>query len=136
MSVGVGMKGLEVAVTVGGLTLLGQVSKGITCNNEPLDTTDDAANGWRELLAKPGVKTIDLAINGTFKNLELLAAFTQDTSQMYEVVITYPDGLSTPSTLTFDAFMTDFEHTAESNTLHTYSASFQSSGEPTFVAAT
>ena len=39
MSVGIGIKGLEVVVTVGTVQLLGQTTKGLTCNNEALDTT-------------------------------------------------------------------------------------------------
>lgn len=132
MSVGIGIKGLEVAVAIGGLTLLGQTSKGITCNNEALDTTDDASDGWQERLALSGVKSIELSISGTFKNLELLAAFTQDTSQIYAVVVTYPDG----STLTMDMFMDSFSHTGESNQLNTFDASYSSSGAAVFVAGT
>ena len=132
MSVGIGMKGLEVEAVVGGLTLLGQTTKGITCNNEALDTTTDDSSGWQERLATPGVKSIEFAVSGTFQNLELLAAFVDDSSQIYVVAVTYPDG----SVLTMDMFLDSFSHTGESNGLHTYDASFSSSGVPVFVAGT
>ena len=65
------------------------------------------------------------------KNLELLSAFA-GTSQIFEVVNTYPDG----STLTTDYFMTSVSETGESNGLTTFDASFSSSGAAVFVAGT
>lgn len=129
MSVGIGIIGREVTITVGTLTLVGVNSKGFTFNNEPLDTTDDNSAGWQERLALSGVKNVEFTVSGLVKNLELVNAWS-GTSQIFEVVATYPDG----STLTFDAFMDSVAQTGESNALMTFDATFSSSGVVLFVA--
>lgn len=128
MSVGIGMIGRERTMTVGGATLAGVVSKGITFNNEPLDVSDDSASGWTELLALPGVKNVEMSISGVLKNLELINTW-ETGSQIMEVIVTYPDG----SVLTFDGFMSSFAETGESNGLTTFDATFASSGVVAFV---
>lgn len=134
MSVGTGMIGREVTATIGGLTILGVISKALTFNNEPLDTTDDQASGNQEFLAKSGLKSVEFTISGTMKNLELVQAYT-GSSQIFEIVIDYPDG-TTGSNLTFDAFMASLSQTGESNGLVTFDATFNSSGALAFTPAT
>jgi len=129
MSVGIGMIGREVIVTVGGSTLVGVTTNGTTFNNEPLDTTDDNSSGWTELLALPGVKNLELAISGILKNLELLNTWGTSTSQIFAITVTYTDG----SVLSFDGFMSNISQTGESNGLITFDAAFASSGVVTFT---
>ena len=131
MSVGIGFIGRAVVATVGGSALGGVITKGVTLNNERLDTTDDASSGWAEALGIAGLKSCEYSISGTLKNLELMATWAGN-SQIMEVILTYPDG----STLTFDGFMDSFSPTGESNGLLTYDASFSSSGVVAFVAGT
>ena len=129
MSVGIGMIGRDVTATVGGSALGGVITKGVTLNNERLDTTDDASSGWQEALAVAGLKSCEYSISGTLKNLELMATWA-GSSQIMEIIITYTGG----STLTFDGFMDSMSSTGESNGLLTYDASFSSSGAVVFVA--
>lgn len=129
MSVGIGIIGREITMTVGGGTILGVNSKGFTFNNEPLDTTDDSSSGWQERLAKAGVKNVEFTMSGIVKNLELIATYA-GASQIMPVAVTYPDG----STLSFDAFMDSVSQTGESNGLATFDATFSSSGAITFTA--
>ena len=129
MSVGIGMVGRDITMTLGGGSLTGVTTKGYTFNNEPLDTTDEGSSGWQERLATPGLKSLEFTISGMLKNLELVAQFA-GTSQIFEVVTTYPDG----STLTTDFFMDSLSETGEANGLATFDASFSSSGASAFVA--
>lgn len=129
MTVGVGIIGREITATVGTVTLLGTTSKGINFTNEALDTTDDASSGWQEFLAKPGLKTAEFTLSGVLKNLELINGHVGNTSQIYAIVVNYPDG----SQLTFDGFMSSLNTTGESNGLTTYDATFASSGQLTFT---
>ena len=131
MSVGIGIIGREITFVLGGSALTGTNSKGFTFNNEPLDTTDDNSSGWQERLALSGTKSVEFTFSGLVKNLELIAAYS-GTSQIFPVVVTYPDG----STLTFDAFMDNISNTGEANSLTTFDASFSSSGIVVFVAGT
>lgn len=135
MSVGVGMIGREVTFTVGGAALVGVNSKGITFNNEALDTTDDQSSGWQEFLAKPGLKSAEFTISGITKNLELVRAYF-NSSQIFAITKQYFDGVTTPSSLAFDAIMTTISQTGESNGLYTFEATFQSSGVITFTPGT
>lgn len=135
MSVGVGMIGREVTFVLGGAALVGVNSKGITFNNEGLDTTDDQSSGWQEFLAKPGLKSAEFSVSGIVKNLELVRAYF-NASQLFAVTKTYGDGVTTPSTVAFDAFLTSISATGESNGLVTFEASFASSGVVTFTPAT
>lgn len=131
MSVGIGIIGRQVLMTIATQTILGVQTKGLTVNNERLDTTDDASDGWAEALALPGQKSIEVPISGVLKNLELLAAYF-DTSQMFALEITYPDG----SVVAGDFFMNSFSETGEYNSLKTFDATFSSSGEVTFTPGT
>jgi len=131
MSVGIGVIGRQVTMTVGGQTLLGTITKAFTATNELLDTTDDASAGWQEFLAVAGKKAFDFTMSGTVKNYELLAAFF-GSSQIFPAVVTLPDG----STVTFDAALESFAMTGESNGLQTFDAPFKSSGAAVFVAGT
>ena len=132
MAVGQGIIGREVTLTVGGVSILGVQTKGLTVNNEPLDTTDDNSAGWAEALAIPGQKSVEMPFSGLVKNLELLRAIMVNESQIYACVMTYPDG----SDVTGDFFMANFNETGEYNGLKTFDVSLQSSGEPTFTAGT
>lgn len=130
MAVGVGIIGREVTFTVGGGTLVGVTTQGISFNNEALDTTDDQGSGWQERLAKPGRKSLAFSVEGLLKNLEVIETYFQ-TSNIVAVAVTYPDG----STLSFDAFLDNIDTNGAENELYTFSASFSSSGAPTFTPA-
>ena len=64
--------GREVAVSFGGLNILGRQTQGLTVNNEPVDVTDSSSGGWREVADIPGQKSVEMPISGAIKNLELL----------------------------------------------------------------
>jgi predicted secreted protein len=130
MAVGIDIKGREVLLTIAGQSILGLTDKGATVNNEMVDVTDDAANGWRLLAAVPGLKTVDIPFSGIFKNLEMLRAIMTAGSQIYDATLTYPDG----STITGDFGLENFSHTGSSNEAQTFDVNLVSSGEVTFTA--
>lgn len=132
MTAGVGNLGSDIELTYGGSTLVGIITKDVTLSNAPLDVTDDQSGGHRELMAQSGLQTLDLTLSGPLKNLELMEMFYNGVSKMAAAQITYADG----STLAFDAVLTEFSHSGDSNDPTTFSASIQSSGAPTFTAAT
>jgi len=131
---GVGHLGREMVLTVAGQSIAGSQTKGLTCNNEPVDVTDDNSNGWRELMAIPGLKTVELPLSGVLKNLELMRAFFSAAggSQMFAINITYADG----STVAGDFMLASFSETGESNGAKTFDSTWQSAGEITFLAGT
>ena len=132
MAAGIAIIGRNVTFTLGGGSVLGVTSKGVSFTNELGDTTDDSSAGWGEFLATPLRKGAEFSVSGILKNLELMKAYF-NASQIFAVAMTYEDG----STLNFDAAMTgapSFTH--ESNGVSTFEASFSSSGAVVFVAGT
>lgn len=132
MSVGIAIFGRDVTVTVGGDTLIGVLSKNISFNGEPFDTTDDDASGWQELSADHMLKSLEAGFSGLLKNLELVGVYF-GASQAAEIAWTFPDG---GTTVTFDGVMSALSITMDSNGGATYDTSFKSSGVPVYVAAT
>lgn len=132
MAAGQGLVGRDITMTVGGQTLLGVVTKDFSISNSAIDVTDDQASGFRELLAKGGLKTLSLSISGHVKNYELAATMFAST-QMVAVVVDLGDA-TTSSTLTFDALLTEFGFGGDANDVNDYSATLESSGSIAFVA--
>jgi len=132
MSVDIKMLGEDIGATVGGATLLGVVTKGVTFNGEILDVTDDDSSGWQSLAAVHGKKSLEMALSGPLKNLELVSLFF-GASQAVELVWTFPDG---GSTITVDGVLSALTASGDSLTPFTWDATFASSGVAVFVAAT
>lgn len=132
---GLGHLGRELILTVGGQSIAGVQTKGLTCNNTPIDVTDDNSSGWRELMAIPGLKTVDVPISGVLKNLELIRLFFSSTnggSQVTTNTLTYADG----SVVTGEFFMVSITETGESNGARTFDSTWQSTGAVTFTPGT
>ena len=129
MSVGQGIIGRDVVLTIAGQTAVGGRVKGITLNNERLDTTDDQSAGWAEALALSGRKSVEFTFSGMVKNLELVAAYFATPSQIFTISLTYPDG----SIVSGDFFFDSMSPSGEENALVTFDASFSSSGVVSFT---
>lgn len=132
MAAGIGLVGRDVTMTVGGATLIGVVNKDFSISNTAIDVTDDQSSGYRELLAKGGLKACDLSVSGDVKNYELAATMFSST-QMVEVIVDLGDA-TTASTLTFDALLSELTFGGDANEKVEYSATLNSSGAIVFVA--
>lgn len=135
MPAGTGLLNRDITITVGGATLAGVVTRDFTWTNEGIDVTDDQSNGYRTMLAKGGLRSLDLAIAGDTKNYELLATMNA-TTQMVNCVVNLGDGVTTESQLTFDAFISEFTWGGSANEKVEWSASLQSSGAITWTPGT
>ena len=132
MAVGISQKGRQVTLTIGGQSILGVQTKGLTVNNEMQETTDDDAGGWITFDAMPNAKSAELPFSGMVKNLELLRAILGTGSQVYACTLTYRDG----STVVADFAMTNYTETGEYNTAYTFDVTLASSGPVIFTAGT
>ena len=135
MSAGRGLLNRDVTMTVGGQTLLGVVTKDFSITNTIIDVTDDASSGYRELLAKGGLKALDLTIGGTVKNYELVGTMFAAT-QMVAVVVDLGDATSTSSALEFSAMLSEFSFGGSSNEKNEFSGTLNSSGTIDWTAGT
>lgn len=83
---------------VSAVLVAGGREHGIKINNEPIDTTDKASGGWRELMADVSVRSVDIDFSGLWDSSALIAAaLATNTSTLlsgYEVRV---EGLGTLS---------------------------------------
>lgn len=135
MPAGTGLLGRDITMTVGGATLAGVVTKDFTIANTAIDVTDDQSSGYRELLAKGGMKSLDLSVAGDTKNYELVSSLFAST-QMVNCVVDLGDGATTDSNLTFDALIAEVTFGGSANEKVEFSTSLQSSGTITWTAGT
>jgi TP901-1 family phage major tail protein len=124
-----GFKGRKVALTWNGEALGGAREKSIEMNGEPVDVTDDAADGWRTLLEEPGQLEVNISVSGVTKSAVLRTAwFAKELQET--LVVTYPTGGGS-FTGTFQ--LVSYTETGAYNDATTYDAEFQSTGEVTYT---
>ena len=115
-----------------GLTTVAAVrTRSMTLGNEVVDITSDDDNGFRTMLAEPGNKTLDLTVEGVFKDATMLTVAMSGTDIMEAFSILFP----TIGTIAGDFLVTSFEAGAAYNEAGTFSCSLQSSGAFTFTPA-
>ena len=136
MAAGKGLLGRDIAITIGGQTVIGIVTKDFSMANSAIDVTDDQSSGYRELLAKGGLKSLDLSVSGTVKDYALLDPLFEATQMVNCVCDLGDDGGSTESNLTFDALITELTFGGDANEKVEFSATLLSSGAITYTAGT
>ena len=115
-----------------GLTTVAAVrTRSMTLGNEVVDITSDDDNGFRTMLAEPGNKTLDLTVEGVFKDATMLTVAMSTSDILDAFSILFP----TIGTIAGDFVVTSFEAGAAYNEAGTFSCSLQSSGTFTFTPA-
>lgn len=114
---------IQVDSGAGYVTIAGCRAKSISKNNEAIDITNDDSAGWRELLAEPGSRTVEISVSGITKDSVLLAAISASTSTLalQDCKIVYPDG----SFDTGNFFLSSVTKTGEYNGAVTFEATLQ-----------
>jgi len=135
MSAGKGLLGRDITMTIGGQTLVGVVTKDFSLSNTAIEVTDDQSSGFRELLAKGGLKSLDLSVSGPVKDYALLDTIFE-TTQMVACVVDLGDGTTTESELTFDALLSELSFSGDANERVEFNATLLSSGSIGFTAGT
>ncbi len=116
----------EVFATIAGLR-----STSMTINGEQVDVTTKDSNGWRDLMANAGVKSVSVSGAGIFKDSaaeELLRAASVDqTLDNYEIQFQDANKFA-------GAFqVASLEYSGEHNGAREYSITLESSGVVTFT---
>lgn len=115
-----------------GLTTVAAVrTRSMTLGNEVVDITSDDDNGFRTMLSEPGNKTLDLTVEGVFKDATMLTVAMSTSDILEAFSILFP----TIGTIAGDFVVTSFEAGAAYNEAGTFSCSLQSSGTFTFTPA-
>lgn len=109
-------------------------TKGGTFTREPIDTTTDDDDGWRELLGEPGRRSVDANIAGVMTDANALALITEWEGVVNSnITLVLPDGRTVTAAEGF--FLGNLEYSGEETGPVTFSATLQSSGEVTISPA-
>lgn len=114
-------------------TLVGVRTKGYTVTNDHVDVTTDDDDGWRTLLATPGLRQVEVTVGGISSDQVLLAAIMSASITATTLTVQLP---TTTGTLSGSFHVTTFEQNGEHDGAVEFSATFMSSGEVTYTAGT
>lgn len=110
--------------------LAGVQEKSISINGEAIDISGDDSSGYRELMAEPGQKSVDVSVSGISKDDKLrVIAFANDRTLPLKIL--YPDG----GTITGTFYLATYKETGPYKDAMTFEAEWQSTGAVTFTAA-
>lgn len=131
-----GFNGRSLTIDWDGTTLVGVRTRGVTNSNEMVDVTTDDDNGWRKLLATPGVKSVEVTVGGISSDEVLLAEFYNASTTGETLQVDLPSSLATPGNLSGTFHLSSFEINGEHDGAVEFSATFQSSGAVSYTAST
>ena len=112
----------------GGTAIAGVRVKGLAINNEIVDITSDDSNGWRESLAEPGQKSLEITVSGVSDDRVMLAAAMSGSDVSDEYMLTWADGADVYGTFMIASYSDEY------NNAVTFEATLQSSGSVTYQA--
>ena len=123
---------LVISINTGGgyVAIAGVSAKSVSKSNEPVDVTDDDANGWRTVLAEPGLRTVDLDVSGVTKDDILITQMSAATDSilLQDCKISYAGGAEE----TGDFYLSNCTITGESAGAVTFSAALSNSSTSDF----
>lgn len=129
-----GYSGRAMYLLLDGTRIAAVKTKGGTFIREPVDTTTDDDEGYRELLAEPGRRAVDLNVSGVLVSANLESFMTEwEGNVNADITLVMPDGRTVTADEGF--FLGNFEVTGEENGAVTFTASLQSSGPVTITPA-
>jgi TP901-1 family phage major tail protein len=128
-----GANGRALTIDWDGTTLVGVRTKGYTITNDHVDVTTDDDDGWRTLLADPGLRSVEVTAGGISSDQVLIAEMTKANIAGELLSIGLP---TTTGTLAGTFVVSSFEQTGEHDGAVEFSATFMSSGVVTYTAGT
>lgn len=109
--------------------------KGIKANGDPIDITNDDSAGWRTLIDKAGVNSIDISVSGVLVDTKLKADWFAGASasgrRMQALELRYPDNSKVAGTF----YLQSYNDTGKVDDAITFEATFASSGVVVFTPA-
>lgn len=130
-----GHNGRELKIDWDAVTLKGVRSKTVSMSNEMVDVTTDDDNGWRTVLAVPGLKSVEVTVEGVVTDEILIAEFYKAATTGEALKVTLPSSLATPGNLSGTFHLSSFEESGSHDGDVLFSATFMSSGEVTYTAS-
>lgn len=128
-----GANGRALTLDWDAVTLAGVRTKGYTITNDHVDVTTDDDDGWRALLADPGLRSMEVTVGGISSDQVLLAEILKASITGETLTTQLP---TTTGTLAGLFFISSFEQSGEHDGAVEFSATFMSSGVITYTAGT
>lgn len=126
-----GANGRALTISWDGVTLVGVRTKSYTITNDYVDVTTDDDDGWRTLLADPGLRSIEVTVGGISSDQVLIAEVMKANITGEPLLIDLP---TTTGTLTGTFLCSSFEQSGEHDGAVEFSATFMSNGVVTYAA--
>lgn len=124
--------GRELVIKKNSVAIAGVQTKSVSVDGSPIDITSDDDSGWRTLMEEPGMRAVDMSIEGVTKDAVLRAAIFDGTSLLLtDVTLDYPNG----DALSGNFYLANLEENGTHNDAVKFSGSLQSSGEITYTPA-
>lgn len=130
-----GHNGREFTFDWDSTTLVGVRSRGVTASNELVDVTTDDDAGWRTLLEKAGVKSMEVTISGITSDEVLLAKFFEANATQETLKGDLPSSLGTPGNFSGTFGLSSYETNGDHDGAVEFSATFMSSGAIAYTAS-
>lgn len=130
----IGYNGRVFKIKLNGALIAAVQSKTVTHAREAVDTTNDDSDGWRVLLPNPGVRSVDVSVEGvaTEDNYQIILDEWAGTANS-TVTIEHADGST--ATAEYGFFLGNVELSGSNDAHVAFTASLQSSGEVTITPA-
>lgn len=126
-----GANGRALQIKWDSVTLVGVRTKGWTATADLVDVTTDDDNGWRTLLATPGLKSVEVTVGGISSDQVLINEFFNGTGETLTGELP-----TTTGTIAGTFYLSSFEQTGEHDGAVEFSATFMSSGVVAYTAGT
>ena len=126
-----GANGRALQIKWDSVTLVGVRTKGWTATADLVDVTTDDDNGWRTLLATPGLKSVEVTVGGISSDQVLINEFFNGTGETLTGELP-----TTTGTISGTFYLSSFEQTGEHDGAVEFSAPFMSSGVVAYTAGT
>lgn len=126
-----GANGRALTIDWDSVTLVGVRSKGYTITNDYVDVTTDDDDGWRTMLAEPGVRSVEVTVEGISSDQVLLAEIMKANITGEPLTVQLP---TTTGTLAGTFLLSSFEQNGETDGAVEFSATFMSTGIVTYTA--
>lgn len=130
----IGYNGRLFTISLDSTVIAAVQSKTVTHAREAVDVTNDDSDGWRTLLPDPGVRSMDVSVEGvaTEDNYQLILDEWAGVVNS-AITITHADGSTATASRGF--FLGNIEFSGESDGHVAFTASLQSSGVVTITPA-
>ena len=126
-----GANGRALTISWDGVTLVGVRTKSYTITNDYVDVTTDDDDGWRTLLADPGLRSLEVTVGGISSDQVLIAEVMKANITGEPLLIDLP---TTTGRLTGTFLCSSFEQSGEHDGAVEFSATFMSNGVVTYAA--